>query len=86
MRNILYSYTHSNVQYTQTENDSNRYKQGYDALKSAFDKIKPYCLIANGAQEVKVQNASSLSRAELIQMLEEIQHAYDYYLAVNLND
>ncbi len=84
--NILYSYTHNNGQYTETENASNRYKQGYAALKSAFDKIKPYCLIANGAQEVKVQNASSLSRAELIQMIEEIQHAYDYYLAVNLND
>ena len=58
-------------------------KDGYAALKTAFDKIKPYCLIANGAQEVKIQNASSLSRAEFIQILEEIQNAYDYYKAVN---
>ena len=58
-------------------------KDGYDSLKIAFDKIKPYCYIGNGAQEVKIQNANSLTRGELIPMLEAIQHAYDYYLAVN---
>ena len=81
--NILYTYTHMNGQYAENENYDNKFKQGYDALKTAFDKIKPYCLIANGAQEVKIQNANSLTRAELIQMLEEIQHTYDYYLEVN---
>ena len=83
--NILYSYTHNNGQYIETEHSVNKHKQGYAALKDAFDKIKPYCLIANGAQEVKIQNANSLSRAELIQLLEAIQTNYDYYLAVNPN-
>ena len=83
--NILYSYTHNNGQYIETTNFANSDKQGYEALRRAFDKIKPYCLIANGAQEVKIQNASSLSRAELIQLLEEIQITYEYYLAVNPN-
>ena len=82
---VLYTYIHHNGQYTENENIDNQYKQGYAALKTAFDKIKPYCLIANGAQEVKIQNASSLTRAELIQMLEEIQSAYDYYCSVNPN-
>ena len=82
---ILYSYRHNNGQYIESVNTDNIDKSGYVALKSAFDKIKPYCLIANGAQEVKVQNASSLTRAELIYLLEEIQTAYDYYLAVNPN-
>ena len=81
--NILYTYVHNNGQYVESVNNNNRYKPGYDALKEAFDKIKPYCLIANGAQEVKIQNANSLSRAELIQLLEAIQLAYDYYLEVN---
>ena len=83
--NVLYSYYHNNGQYIETENFNNKGKQGYDALKVAFDKVKPYCLIANGAQEVKIQNASSLSRAELIQYLSEIQSAYDYYKALNPN-
>ena len=80
---ILYTYTNVSGRYLENENYNNKYKQGYDALKIAFDKIKPYCLIANGAQEVKIQNANSLSRAELIQIMEEIQMTYDYYLAVN---
>lgn len=80
---VVYTYQHNNGQYIESENFANKYKQGYEGLKVAFDKIKPYCLIANGAQEVKVQNANSLSRAELIRMLEGIQNAYDYYLTVN---
>ncbi len=83
--NILYSYVHNNGQYIESERLSNKHKSGYDALKAAFDKIKPYCYIGNGAQEVKIQNASSLSRAELIQLLEEIQMTYDYYMAINPN-
>ena len=79
----LYTYQHNNGQYIESENFANKYKQGYDGLKTAFDKIKPYCYIGNGAQEVKIQNANSLSRAELIRMLEEIQNAYDYYNTVN---
>ena len=82
---ILYSYRHNNGQYVESINSNNVDKAGYAALKVAFDKIKPYCLIANGAQEVKVQNANSLTRAELICLLEEIQMAYDYYRAVNTN-
>lgn len=81
--NILYSYKHNNGKYIESENEANKNKQGYDNLKKAFDAIKPYCYIGNGAQEVKIQNANSLSRAELIPMLEAIQHAYDYYLEVN---
>ena len=83
--NVLYTYRHNNGQYIESENSANMFKQGYAALKAAFDRIKPYCLIANGAQEVKIQNANSLSRAELIQLLEEIQRTYDYYMAVNPN-
>lgn len=82
---IIYSYRHNNGQYVESENTNNKYKQGYEALKVAFDRIKPYCLIANGAQEVKIQNANSLSRAELIYHLEAIQAAYDYYKAINPN-
>ncbi len=80
---VVYSYTHNSGQYIESENYDNKYNQGYAALKNAFDKIKPYCLIANGAQEVKIQNADSLTRAQLIQLLEEIQNAYDYYVTVN---
>ncbi len=82
---IVYSYRHNNGQYEESQNLANSGKEGYAVLKTVFDKIKPYCLIANGAQEVKVQNANSLTRAELIRMLEEIQHAYDYYKSVNPN-
>lgn len=67
----------------ESTNTSNSYKPGYDQLRGAFEKIKPYCYIGNGAQEVKLQNANSLTRAELIQLLEEIQRAYDYYNSVN---
>ena len=80
---ILYTYTHVNGRYDENINYSNKNKSGYDALKLAFDKIKPYCYIGNGAQEVKIQNANSLSRAALIQLLENIQTTYDYYLTVN---
>ena len=80
---ILYSYRHNGGSYIESVNTANAEKGGFYALKAAFDKIKPYCLIANGAQEVKIQNASSLTRADLICLLEEIQNAYDYYLEVN---
>ena len=80
----LYSYTHSNGKYIESENAANIAKPGYDDLKRAFDRLKPYCLIANGAQEVKLtDSARNLSRAELIQMLEAIQTTYNYYLSVN---
>ena len=81
--NTLYTYTHNNGRYDEHINASNVTKPGYDELKSAFDRLKPYCYIGNGAQEVKIQNANSLSRAEIIQMLEEIQNTYDYFCAVN---
>ena len=81
--NIIYSYRHNNGQWVESDNVANKDKQGYDDLKKYFDRIKPYCYIGNGAQEVKIQNANSLSRAELIPMLENIQHAYDYYREVN---
>ena len=79
----LYSYKHNNGQYVESINSANSSNPGYAELKNAFDRLKPYCYIGNGAQEVKLQNANSLSRAELIQMLEAIQNTYDYYLAVN---
>ena len=81
--NILYSYVHSNGKWIESMNSTNMFKDGYDSLFEAFGKIKPYCYIGNGAQEVKIQNANSLTRAELIQLLQEVQHAYDYYLSVN---
>ena len=79
----LYSYHHNNGPYIESVNAANVANPGYADLKRAFDRIKPYCLIANGAQEVKLQNANTLSRAELIQILEDIQKSYEYYLAVN---
>ena len=81
--NILYSYVHNNGRWIESDNSANKFNPGYDDLKYAFDQIKPYCYIGNGAQEVKIQNANSLTRAELIQLLEAVQHAYDYYLSVN---
>jgi len=80
---ILYSYRHSNGRWEEALNTDNCFNPGYDMLKVAFDKIKPYCYIGNGAQEVKLQNANMLSRAELICLLESIQNAYDYYQSVN---
>ena len=79
----LYTYRHNNGRYDEYENAANIANPGYAELKAAFDRLKPYCYIGNGAQEVKIQNANSLSRAELIQMLEAIQKTYDYYLTVN---
>ena len=81
--NILYSYVHSNGKWLESDNSANKFNPGYDELKHAFDAIKPYCYIGNGAQEVKIQNANSLTRAELIQLLEAVQHAYEYYQSVN---
>ncbi len=81
--NIIYSYRHNNGQWIEFDNEANKNNPGFDDLKRAFDRIKLYCYIGNGAQEVKIQNANSLSRAELIPMLENIQQAYDYYLEVN---
>lgn len=78
----VYSYRDNKTE-TEHENPNNKYNPGYDLLKAAFDAIKPYCYIGNGAQEVKLQNANALSRAELIPMLERVQQAYDYYLSVN---
>ena len=83
MCTTLYYYEQRNGHYYEYENVSNAANPGYAELKAAFDRLKPYCYIGNGAQEVKLQNANSLSRAELIQMLEAIQMTYDYYLAVN---
>lgn len=80
---ILYSYVHNNGQWIESDNAANMFKPGYDILKAAFDAIKPYCYIGNGAQEVKIQNANSLSRAELIQLLEAVDRAYEYYNSVN---
>ena len=81
--NILYSYVHNNGQWIESTNTANAFNPGYDELLDAFAKIKPYCYIGNGAQEVKLQNVNSLTRAELIPLLEAVQRAYDYYCAVN---
>ncbi len=80
----VYSYKQSGGGYIESENYANAANPGYADLKMAFDRIKPYCLIANGAQEVKLtDSARNLSRAEIIQILENIKTTYDYYLAVN---
>ena len=81
---IVYSYQHVNGKYVESINEANRYKDGYDQLKAAFDRLKPNCFINNGGFE-RLENATSLSRAELVYMLEDIQQAYDYYKAVNPN-
>lgn len=80
----VYSYKQSGGGYIEGENSANVANPGYADLKRAFDRIKPYCLIANGAQEVKLtDSARNLSRAEIIRMLEDLKATYDYYLAVN---
>ena len=81
---IVYSYQHVNGKYVESINSANRYKEGYDQLKAAFDRLKPNCFINNGGFE-RLENATKFSRAELVCILEDIQEAYDYYMAVNPN-
>ena len=83
--NILYRYQHNGQtgQWDEFDNENNMAKPGYDRLKAAFLKMKPYLYIGNGAQEVKIQNASTLPRAEIVPLLEEILKEYEYYKSVN---
>lgn len=81
--NILYSYRHQSGSWMESINELNRYNPGYDILLAAFEKIKPYCQINNGAQDVRLADANKLTRAELIPLLESLQNAYDYYRELN---
>lgn len=81
--NIVYSYSSNNGSYTESVNLGNSSKPGYAALKSAFEELKPYCEINNGAQDVRITKVEGLTRADLIRMLEQLETAYEYYLAVN---
>lgn len=80
----VYSYTPINGRWEESVNAANQHKPGYEQLKAAFDAIKPHCFINNGGFE-RLEDANSLTRAELIQLLEAVQHAYDYYLSLNPN-
>ena len=80
----IYSYTQNNGKQTEHANTANVAKPGYNELKIAFDRLKPYCILDNGATNVRLSDkARELSRAEIIRMLEDINSAYEYYLAVN---
>lgn len=83
--NTLFRYQHNGQtgKWDEFDNEANIDKPGYARLKSAFMKIYDYLYIGNGAQEVKIQNANVLSRAEIVPMLAEIQKEYDYYKSVN---
>ena len=83
---IIYRYSWNNNagRWDEFINEKNEGKAGYEQLKAAFDKIKPHSLINNGGFE-RLLNADRLSRAELVPLLEEIQHAYDYYRTLNPN-
>lgn len=81
---VLYSYTNNSGQQVEHTNNANLSNPGYIDLKRAFDRLKPYLILDNGATNVRLDyKASSLNRAEIIRMLEDIKASYDYYLAVN---
>ena len=83
---IVYVFQKNNSgQQIELENPQNSEKAGYTELKKAFDSLKPYLNLDNGASNVRLEysTASKLSRAELIRKLEDVQATYDYYLAVN---
>ncbi len=80
----IYSFTNNNGQQVEHVNTANLAKPGYTELKRAFDRLKPYCILDNGATNVRLSDkARELSRAEIIRILEDIQAAYEYFLAVN---
>ena len=80
----IYSFSNNNGQQIEYENSANVAKPGYAELKRAFDKLKPYAILDNGATNVRLSDkARELSRAEIIRLLEDINAAYEYYLAVN---
>ena len=81
----VYSYRNNNGKWVESINEANRYKEGYNELKIAFDMIKPYCFINNGGFERLDINSQQMTRAELIYLLENLQHAYDYYMTLNPN-
>ena len=81
---IVYSYTNVNGQYVESINAANQNKPGYTALKSAFDELKPFLQINNGAADVRLlDSVTNLTRAELIWRLEALETAYTYYKEVN---
>lgn len=80
---ILYSYVSTNGKYVEYVNTSNMHNPGYEALREAFEVLKPYCFIEGAAQNVRIANARSLTRAQLIPLLERINQAYEYYKSVN---
>ena len=81
---VLYTYRNNSGQQVESVNTQNIANPGYEALKTAFDRLKPYLILDNGATNVRLDyKASALNRAELIPMLENIQSTYEYYLAVN---
>ena len=77
----------NNGQQVQTPNTANEANPGYAELKKAFDRMMPYCILDNfdnaGSQARISDKVRDLSRAELIRLLEDLQAAYEYYLAVN---
>ena len=82
-----YTFRKNNGQQVYTPNTANVANPGYAELKRAFDRMLPYCILDNfdnpGSQARISDKVRDLSRAELIRLLEDLQAAYEYYLAVN---
>ena len=80
----VYTFKNNNGRQEEYANAKNVANPGYVELKIAFDRLKPYCILDNGATNVRLSDkARELSRAEIIRILEDINSAYEYYLAVN---
>ncbi len=62
-------------------NRDNYGKPGYDGLRAAFEKAKPFYNVYNGGQEVKIKREAT--RAELLTYIVAIQTAYEYYNQFN---
>ena len=83
----VYTFRKNNGQQVQSPNTENAANPGYEELKRAFDRMMPYCILDNfdsPSNQARISDkVRELSRAELIRLLEDLQAAYEYYLAVN---
>ena len=84
--NTVYRYEHAGGgKPREYPNEKNMDKQGYAGLKAAYDKIAPYCINDNGGTDVRIENVQSMTRAELVYLIKQLQTAYDYYCELNPN-
>ena len=80
----VYNYTGQNKYSGREENENNKNKPGYAALKAAFDQFEPYLQINNQASDVRLlDDLTDVYRSELISKAEKLFEAYEYFLEVN---